>query len=151
MDTYRAWEVWCHSNIPVVMLIIISGTGGFAWMFNRLLNQHKDFCAMKENFHKELEIKQNMVEKSQITRLVDKIEVLVEQNRQLFQKHDNHNERLNEFGHRINKVEKRVGENTMRCDEREKVLISLKAQQESHNKAFLCRTTNIFPNSSADG
>ena len=122
MGEYAAWEVWIHNNIPIVVLVTVMGFAAFSLLFKRHLNLYTDFSAKKEQLLKELGDKKEQVENSQIIRLVDRIEILVDQNRLLFAKQDAHAERFLQIDRRFNRVEVALGVQATRCSERERTL-----------------------------
>ena len=122
MNDYAAWEIWIHNNIPVVVLVTATGFAAFSLLFKRHLNQYTEFTEKKEQLLKELSDKKDQVENSQIIRLVDRIEILVDQNRLLFSKQDAHAEKFLQIDRRFNRVEVALGVQETRCSERERTL-----------------------------
>ncbi len=130
MSEYSALEQWLTSNAVVVFIIMSIGFAALVKLSLMVWAQHKK------------------IEESEITRLVDRIEDLVEQIKFLFKSQDDHNEKLDNLTGRVGKVEKRLGEHFTRCNEREKVLTDIgdrqKAAIEKYDKAILRRSSDIM-------
>ena len=122
MNEYTAWEHWFAINTPLVLLMFAVMSGAVAKLALMLWKTHKD------------------AEGSNIDRLVKSIEALVARIDELFEKHDGH-------GVRIGKLEKRIGEHFIRCNEREKVIEGIQETQRvniiKYDSALMKRQADI--------
>ncbi len=101
-----SWEIWIQNNTVIVRFIgafLIYAVGHLATM---VWKQRKE------------------VEKSELGRVADKLQDLVEQIQYLFQKQDITLTSIDNLGGRVTTLEKKTEAHVAKCDEREKTLIA---------------------------
>ena len=106
---YASWAKIVTTNIPLILMLIVVCFGIIGKLFHLLWVQHKDIERQKKK-----------TEKSELSRVLEKIETLIEQTQFLFKKQDNTNDRIDEQELRIGTVEKKQAERDATCQEREK-------------------------------
>jgi len=118
----EVWVKFVTDNIILVALLLIAGFGLLTRLSVLVWQQHKE------------------LESSELARFVDKIEDLVD-------RQNSHIEKLDHLSGRVSKVEKRLGEHFIRCNEREKLLSDIGERQKSainkYDKALLTYSKEI--------
>lgn len=113
MNQYTAWELWINNNIPVILLVIVLGFGTIGTLFKYVISLHKELREQRLEFQEKIDNETKKDEDSQMASIAKDIKHLVERIEMLFKKHDNHELR-------IVCLERRCGEQTQVCTEREK-------------------------------
>ena len=105
MTKQTAWQLWVSDNSILMILVVVLLAGAVITLAKMFWNQYRNN------------------EDSNINRLINSIDNLVKRIDELFEKHDFHEVR-------IGKLEKRIGEHFIRCNEREKLITDIKKRQD---------------------
>ncbi len=120
---YHAWEIWIQSNAILMLTLFGVGFAALVKLSLMVWEQHKK------------------LETSEFAKLVEKMEDLVDQIKFLFKGQEHQERKLDGAIVRISKLEKRIGEHFVRCNEREKLVIDIKNRQDKsiqkYDKALL--------------
>jgi len=120
---YHAWEIWIQSNAILMLTLFGVGFAALVKLSLMVWEQHKK------------------LETSEFSKLVGKMEDLVDQIKFLFKGQEHQEEKLDGAVVRIGKLEKRIGEHFVRCNEREKMVADIKNRQDNaiqrYDKALL--------------
>ncbi len=129
MPTYNVWEIWVMQNLPLVFVIAFFGSSIFVWMFNKLIEQKKEFALEKGNLQKE-------VKEAQDSKLVEKIEALIDQVQFLFSGQREINDDIETIKTDVSALHEQASNHITRCCEREKVLLNIKERQDQSIAKF---------------
>ena len=142
------------TNIPIVLFLITICFIVIGKLFHVLWKQHKDFNVEKRQLNKEkdelkkeVEEKREEIEKSEISRVVDKIEDLVEQIKFLFTGQREMNAELSDVKLRVGNNEKKIASQCAICKERVNIISDIKERQDYNiakfDKALIDRAIDV--------
>ena len=127
-----------------IAFLVVSGIfATIGWLLNRLLMHQKQLNIDKEIHRKELFSEKEKTAETKFEQLIQRMDNLVEQLSHLFRDQEIVNTSISNLGVRVGKVEKRIGEHFIRCNEREKVITNIQSLQKSsivkYDKALVTR------------
>ncbi len=124
-------------EMATVVLAIVSGVfGTIGWLLLRLVDHQKQLNLDKEAYRRELTAEKNRTAESKFEQLIQRMDTLVEQIGHLFRDQEMVTESVKVLGVRVGKVEKRIGEHFVRCNEREKLIYDIKDRQANAIKKY---------------
>jgi len=111
-----------YEIVMLVSSMVMFLFGIVGWLFNRLVNQHKELSRMKDQHQVQLDLQRAAIENSKFDRMLDRLDDLVTQIKVLFLKHDDHENKLATQSAAISRHDRIIAEQHTRCTEREKAL-----------------------------
>ena len=124
-------------EMATVVIAIVSGVfGTIGWLLLRLVDHQKQLNLDKEAYRRELTAEKNRTAESKFEQLIQRMDTLVEQIGHLFRDQEMVTESVKVLGVRVGKVEKRIGEHFVRCNEREKLIYDIKDRQANAIKKY---------------
>ncbi len=107
-----SWELWIQGNTVVVRVVVAFLGYAVGHLAMTVWKQRKE------------------VEQSELGRVADKLQDLVEQIQYLFQKQDITVTSIDNLGGRVTTLEKKQEADRAKCNEREKLVIDIKLKQD---------------------
>lgn len=125
----------------IVLGVITLSFAGFSWLISKYLNNRKEFGEekdryyreqvahqealqkTKDNLRKEIDIERTKTSAAETSKIVAEIKRLVDEIKKLFADHKS-------LEMRVGKVENRMGEHFIRCNERERLVLDIKKKQD---------------------
>ena len=118
MNQTSAWATILADNAPLVVVLFAIMGAAVVKLVHMVVTQHRT------------------IEQAELGRVADKLGELISQIKVLFLKHDKVMDKFDDQGGRLGKLEKAVGEQFTRCDEREKVLSGIRRRQDFNIRKF---------------
>ena len=118
MNQASAWATILADNAPLVVVLFAIMGAAVVKLVHMVVTQHRT------------------IEQSELGRVADKLGELISQIKVLFLKYEGVMDKLDDQGNRMGKLEKAVGEQFTRCDEREKVLSGIRRRHDFNIRKF---------------
>lgn len=119
MTDFQAWEIWLQSNAVLILALIGIGLGALVKLSLMVWNQHQ------------------ALEKSELSRVVDKIDELVTQIQVLFKKQDNTLDEISDIKRTVATLDKNHCATNVLCVERGKIISDIKERQDRLDSIIL--------------
>jgi len=124
-------------EMATVVIAVLSGIFGMiGWLLLRLVDHQKQLNLDREDHRKELVREKDRTVETKFEQLIQQLDTLVQQIGHLFRDQEIVTESVKVLGVRIGKVEKRIGEHFVRCNEREKLIYDIKDRQANAIKKY---------------
>ena len=113
MNELTLWQKILMNNTPVVLVLFAVGFAVMSRLLWLIVQQQRDMATQKEMADKEIREQKDLVEKTELSKLTDRIVDLLDRFKDLSRRND-------ENGERLDILEKKQVEHGAQCVEREK-------------------------------
>jgi len=104
MNEYTAWQLWIQENTVVILALIAVGFAALVKTSHTIWQQHKEFEDARRKAEKEIQAEREKTEKSEMGRVADKLQDLVDQIKFLFTRQDDHGKKLQDHSIQIGEL-----------------------------------------------